>query len=136
MLKEVGLLSLALFSYALEEVFRKVESELKVLNIRGKRKRNLRFADDVVLFASSEEELRGTIEYLSYCGEEAALTINKENKYTLKISGRRINGNIKWKTNRHSRTNNAHKTSNSNGKTNGIGAWFMNSKNLWQSTGH
>ncbi len=59
----------ALFNCALEKVFRKLEREQKGLNINGENITNLRSADDVVLIASSKEELRGMIKDLYYSGE-------------------------------------------------------------------
>ncbi len=52
--KQGDALSPTLFNSALEEVFKKVKWEQKGININGKRITNLRFADDVALFANTQ----------------------------------------------------------------------------------
>ena len=49
-------LSPVMFTAALEEIFRRMEVEVGI-NINGERMNNLRFADDIILFAEKEEDL-------------------------------------------------------------------------------
>ncbi len=79
-------LSPALFNCALEEVFKnlKTEWETKGININGQNITNLRFADDIVLFACSKEEVVEMIkELVDHFGREAGLTMNTKKKQKL-----------------------------------------------------
>ncbi len=69
-------LSLILFNSALEEVFNKVNWKQKGININGKRITNLRFADNVALFANTLNEMKVMIEELNQWGIEAGVTMN------------------------------------------------------------
>ena len=67
-------LSPALFTAGLEEIFRRIDVEAGI-NINGERLSNLRFADDIILFAKSEEQL-----------EEILEKLNEERKDGMKIN--------------------------------------------------
>ena len=49
-------LSPVMFTAVLEEIFRRIEYETGI-NINGDCLNNLRFADDIILFTESEEQL-------------------------------------------------------------------------------
>ncbi|VDO08661.1 unnamed protein product [Brugia timori] len=92
-------LSPILFNSSLEEIFRNLNWEEKGLDVNGKKLTNLRFADDVILFANSEEELTVMINELSQQSVTAGLTMNakktkiltnKTNQKTITINGNKI----------------------------------------------
>ena len=67
-----------IFTCILEMIFRKLNWNKKRygININGKRLSNLRFADDIVLFAKSESELRKMMEELTDKSKEVGLEMN------------------------------------------------------------
>lgn len=69
-------LSSILFNCALEEIFRKLNWEGKGINVNGVWLSNLRFADDIVLIAKSNNELTEMISELKEKSNEAGLTMN------------------------------------------------------------
>lgn len=63
----------------LEDVFRKINWKKKSgININGKRVTNLRFADDIILFAKSTRELLEMLQELHTKSKEIGLTMNKD----------------------------------------------------------
>lgn len=92
-------LSPILFNCALEEVFRTLDWGNIGVKINGVFLSNLRFADDVVLFSESEQELSEMITSLNEAGKEAGLTINEgktvlmtnsNNAGTILLEGKRL----------------------------------------------
>ncbi|KAL0839312.1 hypothetical protein ABMA28_016056 [Loxostege sticticalis] len=65
-----------LFTLVLEDVFKKLDWEDKGLSIAGARLSNLRFADDVVLFASDPEELQTMVHELHNASLNVGLEMN------------------------------------------------------------
>ena len=66
-----------LFSSLLEDIFRNLSRKRKHgIKPDGHRLTNLRFADDVVLFARNHEELQEMLQDLSNCSKNAGLTMN------------------------------------------------------------
>ena len=92
-------LSSFLFNCTLESVFREMDWSKKGINVNGEYMNNLRYADDVVLIATSEEELEEMIQELNEKGKMKGLTMNinktkvltkgEENK-EIKIDGKKI----------------------------------------------
>ncbi|CAG9123810.1 unnamed protein product [Plutella xylostella] len=72
-------LSPKLFTATLEEVFKKlaVSWERKGIDVGGRMLTNLRFADDIVLFASSASELTQMLQDLSTASLEVGLKMNR-----------------------------------------------------------
>ena len=70
-------LSSAMFTAALEEIFKRVNTETGI-NINGERLNNLRFADDVILFAESENELQILLNDLNTEGMKDGMRMNKK----------------------------------------------------------
>lgn len=67
-----------LFTCVLEDIFRKLNWNKKYgVNINGSRLSNLRFADDVVLFARSPKQLQSMLQELSETSKIAGLSMNK-----------------------------------------------------------
>ena len=62
----------------LAQTFRKLNWKGKGIIINGVNITNLRFADNVILFSESEEELNEMIEELIEKQEESGLTLNVE----------------------------------------------------------
>ena len=70
-------LSPKLFTCVLEDIFRKVDWKPKFgIPINGRQLTNLRFADDIVLFAKSAQDLSDMMQELIKVCQEAGLTIN------------------------------------------------------------
>lgn len=69
------------FNCALEEIFKNLDWDKKVIKINGEYLNNLRFADDVVLIASKKEELENMIRDLHNKVQIAGLNINLRQKY-------------------------------------------------------
>ncbi|XP_073986750.1 uncharacterized protein [Rhodnius prolixus] len=93
-------LSPNIFNAVLEQVFRELNWENLGIKINGRKLNNLRFADDVVLFAASAEELSNMIEDLLQQASKAGLGINAQ-KTKLLTNGPEsaitINGEeVKW----------------------------------------
>ena len=63
-------LSPVMFTSAVEEIFKRVNIEIGI-NINGEILNNLRFADDIILFAKTEEELKNLLEDLNREGKMA-----------------------------------------------------------------
>lgn len=70
-------LSPKLFNSVLEEVFRKTEFKYGI-TIDGNKLSNLRFADDIVLFASSAQELEAMLIELQSRSKEVGLLLNPQ----------------------------------------------------------
>lgn len=71
-------LSPILFTAALEEIFKRAELHRMGVNINGEKLSNLRFADDIVLFSNSEEELGKMLEALNREGKKDGMRMNKK----------------------------------------------------------
>jgi len=69
-------LSSLIFNSMLENVFKELQWEKKVVNINGTYLSNLRFADDVILISEEEEEIKEIIQELNEKGKEKGLTIS------------------------------------------------------------
>ncbi|KAJ4446882.1 hypothetical protein ANN_13582 [Periplaneta americana] len=68
-----------LFTSLLEDIFRKLKWKKRHgININGHRLTNLRFADDIVLFAKNATDLQEMIQELSDCSAHAGLSMNME----------------------------------------------------------
>lgn len=65
-----------MFTAVLEQVFRKMDWARFGLNIDGERLTNLRFADDIVLFAKNPDDLKEMIQQLAHESREVGLQIN------------------------------------------------------------
>jgi hypothetical protein len=74
--KQGDVISPSLFNAALEEIFRKLDWEELGIKIDGKYLNNLRFADDIVLIASTPNDLQKMINELNEKSNEVGLTIN------------------------------------------------------------
>ena len=70
-------LSPVMFTAALEEIFRRMEVEAGI-NINGERMNNLRFADDIILFAEKEEHLSTLLNNLNEEGRKDGMRMNKK----------------------------------------------------------
>uniref|UniRef100_A0A3B3I440 ribonuclease H n=1 Tax=Oryzias latipes TaxID=8090 RepID=A0A3B3I440_ORYLA len=70
-------LSPVMFTAVLEEIFRRMEAEAGI-NINGGRMNNLRFADDIILFAEKEEDLSKLLNDLNKEGRKDGMTMNKK----------------------------------------------------------
>lgn len=75
--KQGDTLSPKLFTLAVEDIFKQLEWSNKGININGKYLSNLRYADDVVITASSLEELIEMLEELNTASNKAGLKINE-----------------------------------------------------------
>nr|XP_049706068.1 uncharacterized protein LOC126056577 [Helicoverpa armigera] len=84
-------LSPNLFTCTLEEVFQKlsVPWTSKGIVIGNKRLTNLRFADDIVLFASTSAELQDMLQDLSRASREVGLQMNMSKTHTMTNSTKR-----------------------------------------------
>nr|XP_049696607.1 uncharacterized protein LOC126054557 [Helicoverpa armigera] len=84
-------LSPNLFTCTLEEVFQKlsVPWTSKGIVIGNKRLTNLRFADDIVLFASTSAELQDMLQDLSRASREVGLQMNTSKTHTMTNSTKR-----------------------------------------------
>ena len=69
-------LSPVLFTAAVEEIFMRMNIEAGI-NINGVRLSNVRFADDIVLFAESEEQLKNMLEELNKERKKDGMKLNK-----------------------------------------------------------
>ena len=65
-----------MFTAALEEIFRKMDIEVGS-NINGERLNTLRFVDDIILFAESEDQLNKLLNDLNRGGRKDGMNINK-----------------------------------------------------------
>ena len=70
-------LSPVMFTAAVEEIFKRMNIEAGI-NINGVRLSNLRFADDIILFAESEEKLKDMLEDLNNEGKRDGMKLNKK----------------------------------------------------------
>ena len=70
-------LSLVMFTAAVEEIFMRMNTEAGI-NINGVRLSNLRFADDIVLFAESGEQLKDMLEEMNKEGKKDGMKLNKK----------------------------------------------------------
>ena len=71
-------LSPVMFTAAVEEIFMRMNIEAGI-NIKGVRLSNLRFTDDIVLFAESEEKLKDMLGDLNNEGKRNEVKLNKKN---------------------------------------------------------
>ena len=71
-------LSPNLFTAALEEIFKRTSLDQSGITINGERLSNLRFADDIVLFSETEEELERMLEDLNAEGKRDGMKMNKK----------------------------------------------------------
>lgn len=92
-------LSPKLFTAVLEEVFRKLDWSKNGLNINGEKLTHLRFADDIVVFANTSEELQKMLIELNTASKEVGLSMNiqktkamtnDEDANVIKIDGNNI----------------------------------------------
>ena len=67
-----------LFTACLEDIFRNLDWDNKGLNINGEHINNLRFADDIVLFSDSGEELQQMMEDLNRESLNVGLRMNRK----------------------------------------------------------
>ena len=70
-------LSPAMFTSAMEEIFKRINIKTGV-KINGERLSNLRFADDITLFAESEEHLENLLKDLNVKCKRDGLKMNKK----------------------------------------------------------
>ena len=61
------------------------------LHIRGRRLTNLKYADNIVLFAESEEKLQNIINRLDQVGSEKGLLINMDETNIMTLNGKICN---------------------------------------------
>ena len=71
-------LSPVMFTAAVEEIFKRMNIEAGI-NFNGVRLSNLRFADDIILFAESEKKLKDVLEDLNNKGKRDEMKLNKKN---------------------------------------------------------
>jgi len=92
-----------LFTACLEKVFRRLDWETKGIKIDGESLNHLRFADDIILFASNFEDLQEMLQELNQASLEVGLSMNLKktkimsNQYTEDIDNDQpitINNNI------------------------------------------
>lgn len=75
--KQGDLISPKLFTCVLEEIFRKLQWSSKCgITVNGRRLTNLRFADDVVLFATSHKQLQQMLRELNEISKSTGLEMN------------------------------------------------------------
>ncbi|GBP59219.1 Putative uncharacterized transposon-derived protein F52C9.6 [Eumeta japonica] len=92
-------LSSKLFSAVLESIFRRLNWEELCVNVDGTLLTHLRFADDIVLFAKTPENITRMIEDLAIESEKADLKLNSEktrvmtngNKTAIEVENTEIN---------------------------------------------
>ena len=70
-------LSPVMFTAAVEKIFKRMNIEAGI-NINGIRLSNLRFADDIMMFAESEEKLKDMLEDLNNEGKRDGMKLHKE----------------------------------------------------------
>ena len=70
-------LSLVMFTAAVENIFMRMNIETGI-NINGVGLSNLRFADDIILFAESEDKLKEMLEELNNEGKKDGMKLNKK----------------------------------------------------------
>jgi hypothetical protein len=70
-------LSPQMFIAALEEIFKRVNTDTG-LNINGQILNNLRFADDIILFAETEHKLKNLLDDLNTEGKKVGMKMNKK----------------------------------------------------------
>ena len=66
-----------MFTAALEEIFKRVNIAIS-LNVNGEKLNNLPFADDIILFAKTEEELKNLLDDLKREGKKDVMKMNKK----------------------------------------------------------
>ena len=71
-----------MFTAAVEEVFKRMNIEAGI-NINEVRLSNLRFADDIILFAESEEKLKDLLKDLNNEGQRGETKLNKKKTKTM-----------------------------------------------------
>lgn len=74
--RQGDIISPKMFTLVLEDVFKRLRWENKGINITGERLNNLRFADDIVLFAQEEQELKEMIKELQTEARKVGLQMN------------------------------------------------------------
>ena len=70
-------LSPVIFTSAMEEIFKRANIETGI-KINGERLSNLRFADDIILFAESEKQLEEMLKYLKREGKNDGMKMNEK----------------------------------------------------------
>ena len=70
-------LSPVLFTAAIEEIFKRITSSIGI-NINGQVLSNLRFADDIILFTNTEDELQELLKELNEEGKKDGMKMNKK----------------------------------------------------------
>jgi hypothetical protein len=70
-------LSPVLFTAAVEEIFKRTD-QTSGININGSKLNNLRFADDIILFGNTEEELQKNLQTLNNEGRKDGMKMNKK----------------------------------------------------------
>ncbi|KAG7301234.1 hypothetical protein JYU34_014132 [Plutella xylostella] len=76
--KQGDSISPKLFNSVLEHIFKKCNWQKKGININGKYMSNIRFADDIALFASTKEELQDMLSEINIECNKVGLYINKK----------------------------------------------------------
>ena len=66
-----------MFITSVEHIFRRIKIESGI-NVNGVQLNNLRFADDIILFAKSESELGKLLEVLNVEGKKDGTKLNKK----------------------------------------------------------
>lgn len=74
------------FSAVLEKVFRALNWQEKGLDVNGKRLSHLRFADDIVIFSNTYEELHTMIEELEREGRKVGLEMNINKTKVMRVN--------------------------------------------------
>ena len=75
--RESDTLSAVMFTAAVEEIFKRMNIKAGI-NINGVRLSNLRFVDDIILFAECEEKLKDMLEDLNNEGKRDGMKLNKK----------------------------------------------------------
>lgn len=76
--RQGDVISPKLFTLALEDVFKNIDWTDNGININGRTLSHLRYADDIIIFATSFEELQTMITQLLRASEEVGLKMNLE----------------------------------------------------------
>ena len=66
-----------MFTAVIEEIFERITPSIGI-NINGQVLSNLRFADDIILFANTEGELQHLLEELNEEGKKDEMKMNKK----------------------------------------------------------
>ena len=70
-------LSPVIFTAAMEEIFKRMNIDAGI-NMNGVRLSNLRLADDIIMFAESEEKVKDTLEDLKNEDKRDGMKLNKK----------------------------------------------------------